>query len=126
MSRRVYFIQRQITFSQFASVLAIPSLDVQLDDSPTNSYPSVRLKLGDASLMARTNMQGHVVQLDAIGPDSDGHRQIVDTIAELFNTEITREDSNLQSVIPWAPKFESSEKHGNCNDQKRSARCQRA
>jgi hypothetical protein len=74
--------------------LAIPSLDVQLDDSPANSYPSVRLKLGDASLMARTNMQGHVVQLDAVGPDSDGHRQIVDTIAELFNTEITREDSN--------------------------------
>jgi hypothetical protein len=66
MSRRVYFIQRQITFSQFANVLAIPSLDVQLDDSPANSYPSVRLKLGDASLMARTNMQGHVVQLDAI------------------------------------------------------------
>jgi hypothetical protein len=92
--------------------LAIPSLDVQLDDSPANSYPSVRLKLGDASLMARTNMQGHVVQLDAIGPDGDGHRQIVDTIAELFNTEITREDSNLQSVIPWAPQFESAEKHG--------------
>jgi hypothetical protein len=57
-------------------------------------------------------MQGHVVQLDAIGPDSDGNRQIVDTIAELFNTEITREDSNLQSVIPWAPKFESAEKDG--------------
>jgi hypothetical protein len=103
--------------------LAIPSLDVQLDDSPANSYPSVRLKLGDASLMARTNMQGHVVQLDAIGPDSDGHRQIVDTIAELFNTEITREDSNLQSVIPWAPKFAGSEKHGDFNDQKPSSRC---
>jgi hypothetical protein len=28
------------------------------------------------------------------GPDSDGNRQIVDTIGELFNTEITREDSN--------------------------------
>ena len=66
--------------------------------------PSVRLKLGDASLMARTNMQGHVVQLDAIGPDSDGNRQIVDTIAELFNTEINIEDfGNFGSAIPWAP-----------------------
>ena len=110
MSRRVYFIQRQITFSQFADVLAIPSLEVKLYASPSNFYPSVRLKLGDASLMARTNMQGHVVQLDAISPDSDGHRQIVDTIAELFNTEITPEDSNLQLVIPWAPKFKVSEK----------------
>jgi hypothetical protein len=64
--------------------------------------------------------------LDAVGPDSDGNRQIVDTIGELFNTEITREDSNLRSAIPWAPKFQSSEKHGNFNDQKRSARCQRA
>jgi hypothetical protein len=112
MSRRVYFIQRQITFSQFADVLAIPSLEVKLDASPSNFYPSVRLKLGDASLVARTNVNGHVVQLDAVGPDSDGNRQIVDTIGELFNTEITREDSNLQSVIPWAPKFESAEKHG--------------
>jgi hypothetical protein len=103
--------------------LAIPSLEVELDDSPTNCYPYVRLKLGDASLVARTNMQGHVVQLDAIGPDSDDHRQIVDTIAELFNTEITGEDSNLQSVIPWAPKFEGSEKHGDFNDQKPSSRC---
>jgi hypothetical protein len=106
MSRRVYFIQRQITFSQFADVLAIPSLEVKLDAGPSNFYPSVRLKLGDASLVARTNMNGHVVQLDAVGPDSDGNRQIVDTIGELFNTEITREDSNLQSAIPWAPKFE--------------------
>ena len=61
---------------------------------PQQFYPSVRLKLGDASLVARTNMNGHVVQLDAVGPDSDGNRQIVDTIGELFNTEITREDSN--------------------------------
>jgi len=39
-------------------------------------------------------MNGHVVQLDAVGRGSDGNRQIVDTIGELFNTEITREDSN--------------------------------
>ena len=90
MSRRVYFIQRQITFSEFANVLAIPSLEVELDDSPTNCYPYVRLTLGDASLMARTNMDGHVFQLDAIHPDSDGHRKIANIIAELFNTEITR------------------------------------
>ena len=69
-------------------------LEVKLDANPSNFYPSVRLKLGDASLVARTNMNGHVVQLDAVGPDSDGNRQIVDTIGELFNTEITREDSN--------------------------------
>jgi hypothetical protein len=124
MLQIVYFIQRRITFSEFANVLAIPSLEVELDDSPTNCYPYVRLTLGEASLVARTNMHGHVVQLDAIGTDSDGNRQIVDTIAELFNTEITREDSNLQSVIPWAPKFESAEKHGDFNDQKRSSRCQ--
>jgi hypothetical protein len=36
----------------------------------------------------------------------------------------SREDSNLQSVIPWAPKFESAEKHGDFNDQKRGSRCQ--
>jgi hypothetical protein len=111
MSRRVYFIQRQITFSQFADVLAIPSLEVKLDASPTNCYPYVRLTLGDASLVARTNMHGHVVALKYIGPNNDGHRQIVDTIAELFETEINIEDfGNLGSVIPCAPKFEVSEK----------------
>jgi hypothetical protein len=90
MSRRVYFMQRQITFSQFADVLEIPSLEVKLYASSSNFYPSVRPKLGDASLMARTNMDGHVFQLDAIRPDSDGHRKIANIIAELFNTEITR------------------------------------
>ena len=69
-------------------------IEVKLDANPSNCYPSVRLKLGDASLVARTNMNGHVVQLDAVGPNSDGNRKIVDTIGELFNTEITREDSN--------------------------------
>jgi hypothetical protein len=103
MSRRVYFIQRQITFSEFANVLAIPSLEVELDASPSNFYPSVRLKLGDASLMARTNMNGHVFQLDAIRPDSDGHRKIANIIAELFNTEITLEDRNFGPEIPWVP-----------------------
>jgi hypothetical protein len=61
---------------------------------PQQFLSIVRLKLGDASLVDRTNMNGHVVQLDAVGRDSDGNRQIVDTIGELFNTEITREDSN--------------------------------
>jgi hypothetical protein len=104
MSRIVYFIQRQITFSQFADALAIPSLEVELDDSPTNCYPYVRLKLGDASLVARTNMHGHVVALKPIGPNNDGHRQIVDTIAKLFDTEINIEDfGNFGSAIPWAP-----------------------
>ena len=32
MSQIVYFVQRRITFSEFANVLAIPSLDVELDD----------------------------------------------------------------------------------------------
>jgi hypothetical protein len=124
MSQIVYFVQRRITFSEFANVLAIPSLEVELDDSPTNFYPSVRLKLGDASLVARTNMHGHVVQLKSIGPDNDGHRKIANMIAELFNTEITLEDRNFGPEIPWAPKFESAEKHGDFNDQKRSSRCQ--
>ena len=110
MSRRVYFIQRQITFSQFADVLAIPSLEVKLYASPSNFYPSVRLKLGDASLVARTNMNGHVVQLDAVGPDSDGNRQIVDTIAELFNTEITLEGSQVWPGNSVGTQFEVSEK----------------
>jgi hypothetical protein len=124
MSQIVYFVQRRITFSEFANVLAIPSLQVELDDSPTNCYPYVRLTLGDASLMARTNMDGHVFQLYAIRPDSDGHRKIANMIAELFNTEITLEDRNFGPEIPWAPKFESAEKHGDFNDQKRSSRCQ--
>jgi hypothetical protein len=120
----VYFIQRQITFSQFADVLAIPSLEVKLDASPSNFYPSVRLKLGDASLMARTNMNGHVFQLDAIRPDSDGHRKIANIIAELFNTEITLEDSNFGPEIPWVPNSRFQKRHGNFNSQKRSSRCQ--
>jgi hypothetical protein len=71
-------------------------------------------QISDASLMARTNMNGHVFQLDAISPDSDGHRQIADTIAELFDTEINIEDfGNFGSAIPWAPKFEVYQKrHG--------------
>jgi hypothetical protein len=117
MSQIRYLIQRRITFSQFADVLAIPSLEVELVDGLTSCYPSVRLKLGDASLMARTNMHGHVVQLKPVGPDNHGHRRIVDTIAELFNTEITLEDSNFGSEIPWAPKSEISEKAWNFNNQ---------
>jgi hypothetical protein len=124
MSRRVYFIQRQITFSEFANVLAIPSLEVELDDSPTNCYPYVRLTLGDASLMARTNMDGHVFQLDAIHPDSDGHRKIANIIAELFNTEITLEDRNFGPEIPWVANSRFQKRHGNFNSQKRSSRCQ--
>jgi hypothetical protein len=111
MSQIVYFVQRRITFSEFANVLAIPSLEVELDDSPTNVYPYVRLKLGDASLVARTNMHGHVVQLKPIGPDNDGHRKIADIIAKLFDTEINVEDlRNWGSALTWAPKFEISEK----------------
>ena len=36
---------------------------------PQQFLSIVRLKLGDASLVDRTNMNGHVVQLDAVGPD---------------------------------------------------------
>jgi hypothetical protein len=62
-------------------------------------------------MVARTDVDGYVVQLKPVGPDNDGHGQIVDTIAELFNTEINIEDfSDFGSAIPWAPKFESSEK----------------
>jgi hypothetical protein len=111
MSHLRYFIENPITISQFAKVLAIPSLDVELDDSPTIFYPFFRLSLGNTKMVARTNMHGHVVALKSIGPNNDGHRQIVDTIAELFDTEINIEDfGNLGSAIPWAPKFEMSEK----------------
>jgi hypothetical protein len=113
MSKLRYFIQKHITISEFAKVLAIPSLDVELDDSPTNFYPYFRLTLGNTTMVARTNVHGHVVQLIPISADSDGHRKIADIIAELFDTEIEVEDfSKWGSAIPCAPKFEVSEKAG--------------
>jgi hypothetical protein len=60
--------------------------------------------------MARTNMNGHVFQLDAIRPDSDGHRKIANIIAELFNTEITLEDRNFGPGNSVGTQFEVSEK----------------
>jgi hypothetical protein len=90
-------------------VLAIPSLNVELDDSPTNFYPYFRLALGKTKMVARTNWQDHVVQLKPISADADGHRKIVAIIAELFDTEIEVEDfSHWGSAMPWA-KFKVSE-----------------
>jgi hypothetical protein len=111
MSDLRYFIQKPITISEFAKLLAIPSLDVELDDSPTNFYPYFRLTLGTTKMVARTNEHGHVVKLMPIGADTDGHRKIADIIAKLFDTEIDVEDfSKWGSAITWAPKFEVSEK----------------
>jgi hypothetical protein len=111
MSKLRYFIQKHITISEFAKVLAIPSLDVELDDSPTNFYPYFRLTLGTTKMVARTNVHGHVVKLMPIGAETDGHRKIADIIAKLFDTEIDVEDfSKWGSAITWAPKFEVSEK----------------
>jgi hypothetical protein len=108
-SKLRYFIQKHITISEFAKVLAIPSLDVELDDSPTNFYPYFRLTLGKTKMVARTNWQGHVVQLKPISADADGHRKIAAIIAELFDTEIEVEDfSHWGSAMPWA-KFKVSE-----------------
>jgi hypothetical protein len=110
MSDLRYFIQKPITISEFAKLLAIPSLDVELDDSPTNFYPYFRLTLGTTKMVARTNVHGHVVKLMPIGADTDGHRKIADIIAKLFDTEIDVEDfSKWGSAITWAPKFEVSE-----------------
>ena len=50
MSKLRYFIQKHITISEFAKLLAIPSLDVELDDSPTNFYPYFRLTLGTTKM----------------------------------------------------------------------------
>jgi hypothetical protein len=103
MSKLRYFIQKHITISEFAKVLAIPSLDVELDDSPTNFYPYFRLTLGKTKMVARTNWQGHVVQLKPTSADADGHRKIAAIIAELFDTEIEVEDfSHWGSAMPWA------------------------
>ena len=111
MSKLRYFIQKHITISEFAKVLAIPSLDVELDDRPTNFYPYFRLTLGNTKMLARTNWQGHVVQLKPVSADADGHRKIAAIIAELFDTEINVEDfSSFGSAIPWALKREVSEK----------------
>jgi hypothetical protein len=111
MSKLRYFIQKHITISEFAKVLAIPSLDVELDDSPTNFYPYFRLTRGTTKMVARTNVHGHVVKLMPISADTDGHCKIVDIIAKLFDTEIDVEDfSKWGSAITWAPKFEVSEK----------------
>jgi hypothetical protein len=110
MSDLRYFIQKPITISEFAKLLAIPSLDVELDDSPTNFYPYFRLTLGTTKMVARTNVHGHAVKLMPIGADTDGHRKIADIIAKLFDTEIDVEDfSKWGSAITWAPKFEVSE-----------------
>jgi hypothetical protein len=111
MSKLRYFIQKHITISEFAKLLAIPSLDVELDDSPTNFYPYFRLRLGTTKMVARTNVHGHVVKLMPISADTDGYRKIADIIAKLFDTEIDVEDfSKWGSAITWAPKFEVSEK----------------
>jgi hypothetical protein len=110
MSDLRYFIQKHITISEFAKLLAIPSLDVELDDSPTNFYPYFRLTLGTTKMVARTNVHGHVVKLMPVSADTDGHRKIADIIAKLFDTEIDVEDfSKWVSAITWAPKFEVSE-----------------
>jgi hypothetical protein len=111
MSKLRYFIQKHITISEFANILTIPSLKVELDDSPKNFYPFFRLTLGKTKMVARTNVDGHVVQLKPISADTDGHRKIADIIANLFVTEINVEDfSSFGSAIPWAPKREVSEK----------------
>jgi hypothetical protein len=111
MSKLRYFIKKHITISEFAKVLTIPSLDVELDDSPTNFYPYFRVTLGNTKMLARTNVHGHVVKLMPVSADTDGHRKIADIIAELFDTEIEVEDfSHWGSALTWAPKFEISEK----------------
>ncbi len=109
MSKLRYFIKKPITISAFAKLLAIPSLDVELDNSPTNFYPYFRLTFGKTKMAARTNVQGHVVRLKPISADTDGHRKIADIIAELFDTEINVMDfSKFGSAMPWA-KFKVSE-----------------
>jgi len=110
MSKLRYFIPKHITISEFAKLLAIPSLDVELDDSPTNFYPYFRLTRGTTKMVARTNVHGHIFKLMPISADTDGHRKIADIIAKLFDTEIDVEDfSKWGSAITWAPKFEVSE-----------------
>ena len=89
-----YFIQKPITISKFSNVLAMRSLDVELDDSPTNFYPYFRLTMGKTEMVARTNLHGHVVGLIPISADTDGHIRIADLIAETFNTKIDVEASS--------------------------------
>ena len=79
-----YFIQKPITISKFADVLAIRSFDVEFDDSPNNFYPCFRLRLGKTRMIARTNGRGHVVGLIPIGADTDGHRRIADLNIQLL------------------------------------------
>jgi hypothetical protein len=89
-----YFIQKPITISKFANVLAIRSLDVELDNGPSNFYPYFRLTLGNTEMFARTNVHGHVVGLIPIGSDTDGHGRIADLVAETFDTKIDVEESS--------------------------------
>ena len=89
-----YFIQKPITISKFANVLAIRSLDVEFDDSPTNFCPYFRLTLDETEMVAHTNVLGHVVELEPVSADTDGHRRIADLIAETFHTEIDVEASS--------------------------------
>lgn len=101
-----YFIRKPITISKFADVLAIPSLDVDLDDSPSNFYPFFRLSIGETKMVAHTNGEGHVVKLIPIGADTDGRRRIADLIAETFDTKIEVEDfSKFGSAVTWSAKF---------------------
>jgi hypothetical protein len=97
MSDLRYFVQKPVTISKFADVLAIPSLNVELDDR-TNFNPCFRLTLGETEMVAHTNVHGHVVELKPISADTDGHRSIADLIAETFDTKIDVEDSGR--VVP--------------------------
>jgi len=103
MSDSTYFIRKPVTISKFTDVLAIPSLDVEPDDSPTNLYPYFTLTMGKTKMVARTNGEGYVVKLIPVSADIDGHRKIADMIRELFDTEIeVMAFSKFRSAISFA------------------------
>jgi hypothetical protein len=112
MSRVRFDLNRDVTLKQFTDGLDKASIKYEIDDKPTNFYPYYRIWFGEIKMVARTNSHGHIVELTPVDSLSDGHRQLADKIAGLFDTGITVQDySKFGSGIPWAKKLWEKQQH---------------
>jgi hypothetical protein len=112
MSMVRYDLNKNITMKQFNTGLNNASIKYEVDDKPNNFYPYYRIWFGDIKMAARTNCDGHVVRLVPVDDLTDGHRQLADKIAGLFNAGITVEDFTMWgSGIPWARELWAKQQH---------------
>lgn len=112
MSRVRYDLNRDITIREFTSGLDRATIKYEIDDKPNNFFPYFRLWFGDVKMVARTNSNGHVVRLVPVDTLVEGHGQLADFIATLFDTTITVEDfSEWGSGITWARELWAKQQH---------------